>query len=324
MKHSKRLLAALLALLCMVTLLTPVSAFAEDRGYGVRVFLGNESQKGNNYQISLGPVSYGGSVSLPGEDEVAPKDGYYLKGFVESGKDPLESMITPGGSVTVNEDMDFVAVYGVKGEEVPYTVQYLIYNTTTKIAPDGTFYGDIGSRPVASYIYIDGYQPYMRSTKTLTGSGDVLYVYYTKKVTTTPQTGGGGGGGTIVPANPASTATPTSTVTPASTAAPTGTGSTDSSGANTGVTPANPQIPQNQQTQDIIDLDKNPDGTPAGSDQDPGSSGTDAQPQKKLPAAAIAGISAGAVGLVGLLYWYLLFHLKKKRFSGMDDEGSDE
>lgn len=301
MKHGKRVLAALLVLLCMVTLLPPVMALAANRQYTVRFFQGN---KGTISGGTVQPVAAGGSATYP---EVTPADGYYVKGFVEGGKDPLDGVQTPGGMIyPVMSDLDYVAVYGVLGAEVPYTVQYLLYNTTTKLATDGTFYCDVGDRPVASYIYIEGYEPYLRSTKTITGNPaeDVLVVYYTRIVTPTPPGGGGGGGGgAIVPANPANPANP---INPANPANP---------------TEATPVTPQYQQTEDILDLDvplaepEIPGGDNTGNGENP------TEGQKKLPSWAIALISVAALGLIGLLYWYLLFYLKKKRYS--EDEYSD-
>ena len=112
--------------------------------------------------------------------------------------------------VPVTKDMDYVAVYGIAGTEVKYTVQYLLNGTTTKLAQDGTFYAGVGDRPISSYIYIEGYQPYRRSTKTLVAdeSQNVLFCYYTPNAT-------GGGGAAAAPAaaarpSPGSPSAPTS------------------------------------------------------------------------------------------------------------------
>ena len=57
MKHGKRVLAALLVLLCMVTLLPPVMALAANRQYTVRFFQGN---KGTISGSTVQTVSAGG------------------------------------------------------------------------------------------------------------------------------------------------------------------------------------------------------------------------------------------------------------------------
>ena len=170
MKQSKRFLLILLVLVCLFSEMMPLTGFADNRNYTIRFY-------GGNVGNINGSSSYtgNGNATIP---TVTVNSGYYLKGFKESGKDPT-SFLTPGGMVPATKDMDYVAVYGIKGTEVKYTVQYLLYGSNTKLASDGTFYAAVGDKPVSSYIYIDGYQPYRRTTKTIVAdeSQNVLYCY---------------------------------------------------------------------------------------------------------------------------------------------------
>ncbi|MDO5134300.1 MAG: hypothetical protein Q4D81_15175, partial [Eubacteriales bacterium] len=106
-------------------------------------------------------------------------DKYYVTGMRESGKDnntreQVDALIK-GGAFTVDRDIDLVISYGMKGTEVAYTVHYKELGTDKDLpAPEGhsnpeTFYGNIGEKPVVSYLYISGYIP---QYKNLTGTLD--------------------------------------------------------------------------------------------------------------------------------------------------------
>ena len=61
-------------------------------------------------------------------------------------------------SFEVEEDRDYVVVYGLLGDAVSYTVNYLDAGGN-ELAPSETYYGNVGDAPVIAYLYIDGYQP---------------------------------------------------------------------------------------------------------------------------------------------------------------------
>lgn len=64
-------------------------------------------------------------------------------------------------------DEDYVVAYGVLGDMVAYTVQYLDENGN-ELAPSKTYYGSVGDRPVVAFQYIEGYLPQAYNlTKTL-------------------------------------------------------------------------------------------------------------------------------------------------------------
>ena len=154
MKQGKKLLLILLAVIFVIGVF-PVSAQAENRQYVVRVSAGN---KGTIPGYDNAPYSvtlpYGSTLPIP---DAVPADGYYVKGIKESGKDTFMT------GYRVTQDQDFIVVYGVKGREVRYVIRYLEYGTNTVLAEEQTFYADPGDKPVSSYIYIEGYQPYLRT-----------------------------------------------------------------------------------------------------------------------------------------------------------------
>ncbi len=80
---------------------------------------------------------------------------YYVKGIRESGKDNNTVYFT---NFTVEGDRDYVVAYGILGNSVAYTVHYEDASGNS-LAPSETFYGNVGDRPVVSYLYIEGYQP---------------------------------------------------------------------------------------------------------------------------------------------------------------------
>lgn len=335
MKQGKRFLLMLLAVLCLMTTMLPISGSADVRKYSVRFFGGN---KGSIVGGNPDPVPATGTVAFP---SVTVDEGYYLKGFVEGGKDTRNFESVPG-SVSMSalqRDIDYVAVYGIKGTEVKYTVQYLLNGTSTKLAPDGTFYAGVGDRPISSYIYIEGYQPYLRSTKTLVAdeSQNVLFCYYTA----IPTGGGGGaaaagggaavaGGGAAVAAGAAGAANPAGA---GNAANPAGAGNAaNPAGAGNAANPAGgttaPAAPQYQQTEDILDLD-----VPLAAPEFNTASGKPAvnapkqiEPTQRspLPSWALIAGAVVLVGLISMLYWYLLFYRKRKRFEEYDFSVFDE
>ena len=70
-------------------------------------------------------------------------------------------------SFEVTGDQEYVVAYGIKGDQVAYTINYQDANGN-KLADSQTFYGNVGDKPVVAYTYIDGYTPeYRNLTKTL-------------------------------------------------------------------------------------------------------------------------------------------------------------
>lgn len=80
---------------------------------------------------------------------------YYVKGIRESGKDNNTVYFS---AFTVEGDKDYVVAYGILGDAVAYTINYED-EAGRSLAPSETYYGNVGDRPVVSYLYIEGYQP---------------------------------------------------------------------------------------------------------------------------------------------------------------------
>lgn len=88
---------------------------------------------------------------------------YYFKGFHESG---IEGGL-PSGVQEVDEDIIYVATYGVAGEMVDYLVHYVDESNRT-LHETSTYKGNVGDSPVVAYLYIPGYVPLVRN------QGDVV------------------------------------------------------------------------------------------------------------------------------------------------------
>ena len=326
MKQGKKLLLILLAVIFVIGVF-PVSAQAENRQYVVRVSAGN---KGTIPGYDNAPYSvtlpYGSTLPIP---DAVPADGYYVKGIKESGKDTFMT------GYRVTQDQDFIVVYGVKGREVRYVIRYLEYGTNTVLAEEQTFYADPGDKPVSSYIYIEGYQPYLRTTKTLVEdeSQNVLFAYYTAiPAPAAAAAGGGGGGGGAAAggnanaganANAGNGNAGANANNPAVNPTGAGAGANNNTPAGNAPTPAAPAAPQYQQTEDILDLDvplAAPDFAAAGQAAVPNPPKViEPTEQWRIPTWGLIGGGAVLAGLIAMLYWYLLFYRKKKRYEGEYD-----
>ena len=86
---------------------------------------------------------------------LAEDSKYYVKGVRESGRDNSE---VAGTIFEVNSDKDYVVAYGIKGEQVKYTVNYQNKNGKA-LAESDVFYGNVGDKPVVAYKHINGYAP---------------------------------------------------------------------------------------------------------------------------------------------------------------------
>ena len=94
-------------------------------------------------------------------------------------------------SFEVTGDQEYVVAYGIKGDQVAYTINYQDANGN-KLADSQTFYGNVGDKPVVAYAYIDGYTPeYRNLTKTLSANAaenvfTFNYLPYETVTVTTP------------------------------------------------------------------------------------------------------------------------------------------
>ncbi|MBE5893909.1 MAG: hypothetical protein E7286_11155 [Lachnospiraceae bacterium] len=121
--------------------------------------------------MSVEEIPAGAKVFFTAQEAVKTdaSSKYYVKGVRLAGRDNSEAEMA-ALTVTVNEDADYVVVYGIKGEQVSYTVNYVDANGN-KLAESDIFYGNVGDKPVVAYKYISGYVPTVFGfTKTLSAN----------------------------------------------------------------------------------------------------------------------------------------------------------
>ena len=206
------LMAVLVAAFAVVALSSPDAAHAANGDaytYTVRVLAGNQGYVDGGSIATIPGIKAGSRIYLAQQVEAEPKDDsmYYVKGFRVSGRDNDDGVYANNDStyVTVNEDMDFVVAYGMKGDMVSYKVNFVEYQTGRVLANPVIHYGNMGDKPVVSYEYIQGYRPrYRNITGTLGPEGTNEWTFEYIKLaagenedgTTTGGTTGGTAGGT--------------------------------------------------------------------------------------------------------------------------------
>lgn len=152
--------AALVACVLALGVQTATSedAFADESksySYTVTLYAGNGTIDGAASK-SYGPYGYGKSCTIAWQTlNIQPDDDkYYVKGIRLAGHDGLAE----SGNIEVTQDLQYVVAYGMKKDQVAYTINYVDANGA-QIADSETFYGNIGDKPVIAYRYIEGYQP---------------------------------------------------------------------------------------------------------------------------------------------------------------------
>ena len=208
MKYLRKLCGSLL-LLSLLFMMTGQTALAaeEEYTYTVRLYAGNQGTLTGDgisvptgAQISTGPdeivirgLKYGETVYItPQAAASAADEKYYVRGVRRSGRDNSEATES---AFRIASDRDYVIAYGIKGDMVAYTVNYLDAQGNRLLASD-TYYGVAGERQYVSARYMDGYQPQaLNLVKTLSvnEAENVFDFQYTRI-----GTGGGTAGGTTV------------------------------------------------------------------------------------------------------------------------------
>ena len=170
MKMWKKFLTSAVAFAMLFTLLAGNVCAAESYTYKATVYAGNHGKiidEGD--KVVIEGLRYGDEFSYTAQLNVElPADSkYYVKGLRLSGRDNNEAEADETAVFTVTGDMDFVVAYGIKGDQVSYTVKYVDENGKS-LAADDVFYGNVGDKPVVAYKFIDGYAPKaLGLTKTL-------------------------------------------------------------------------------------------------------------------------------------------------------------
>lgn len=319
MKYLKKVRKSLLLLSAMV-LIFGQSALAADEEYSytVRLYAGNQGQLTGNgisapsnakvsksgTEITITGLKYGDTVYMNPQDAAKSGDSkYYVKGIRRSGRDNSEATES---SFRVASDRDYVIAYGISGNLVAYTVNYLDGDGNELLGSD-TYYGNPGERQYVSSRYIEGYQPQaLNLVKTLSTdeSKNVFDFRYTPIAEEEEEAAPAGG--TAAPAAPAApaggaTAAPAGgTAVPADdaaggVAAPTDDG--DAVGGDAAV-----PIPDEQTPQALQDLDKIEDEAVPQSNLDAnGNSG--GTKMSYLP--VYIGIGAAAIAALAIAVIYL-------------------
>ena len=141
-------------------------------------------------KITVSGLNEGDKVSITAQTAVEPEEGskYYVQGIRLSGRDNA----TVSASIfEVDGDADYVVAYGIKGNQVKYTVKYQDANGKDLMASE-SFYGNVGDKPVVAYRYIEGYAPgAFGLTKTLSANeaeNVFVFVYTTMPSVTVNET----------------------------------------------------------------------------------------------------------------------------------------
>ena len=275
--------------------------YADDFTYHVTVSGGLHGTVNGAAEVNV-DIAPGGEFN-PNDYTVALNSGddkYYFKGFHVSG---IEGVLT--GAKKVDEDMVFVATYGIKGDLVEYTVHYVDADGN-KLRADSVFHGNPGDKPVVAYQYIEGYLPQaynLTATLTKDGPNEFTFKYAVNENAGTDDNGAGG-------AQDNSGAGAGSTVGTAGTSGQTAAAGNGAAGGADGNGPAQ-----------IIDLDDEnapqADGDQNGEDE---VIPDDEPPQAEgdgLSRGAVAGIAVGALAGCGFLWW-LLALLKRRGTGGVE------
>ena len=181
MKRLKYLLPVLLGVAVMFC--TPVcnAVQAEDYTYTVRVFAGNQGTIEGEEVYEVSNIQYGKEFSFDTSTvKVTNPEKYYVKGVRLAGEDN-ENSAAP--SFLVTSDVDLVVTYGVKGDQIAYTVRYVVTPGGAEIAKSETFYGNPGDKPVVAYKHIEGYEPLYRNITGTLEPGVEFVFEYTRKPT---------------------------------------------------------------------------------------------------------------------------------------------
>lgn len=167
MFNLKKMLVSLLSVTVIATApaVTAMAAQTTPYTYKVTLSAGNKGTIDGQQKVEELNLTAGSTISFDLNDIQVTDEKYYVKGIRLSGRDNAEALAAP--AFTVGGDADYVVAYGIKGEQVAYTVEYKDADGNT-LADSQTFYGNVGDKPVVAYRYIENYVPQaLALTKTL-------------------------------------------------------------------------------------------------------------------------------------------------------------
>lgn len=193
-----RKICLVLILGCILTLIHVQPALAQKGGnesdytYTVTLYAGKQGtltssagiqvdnrSTGSSYQISapqdngdviyITGLKYGDVVMMNGQKcaTLGNSSKYYIGGVRESGHD---NQTVSASAFRVESDRDYVIAYGIRGNMVAYTVNYLD-EEGNELLESETYYGSVGDRPVVAFRYVENYWPKTYNlTKTLSAN----------------------------------------------------------------------------------------------------------------------------------------------------------
>ncbi|MGI6095145.1 MAG: hypothetical protein ACOYBL_06900 [Lachnospiraceae bacterium] len=210
MRRLKKLCMSLLLLSVMVVMGSQTVLAAEDYTYTVKVYAGNPEigkltgagvtvTSGSSASVDPSPsgdcvvvsgLKYGDMVYIRPQDAAETVDArYYVRGITPAGREESEKI---EGTFEVTGDRDYVIAYGIKGDMVAYTVNYLDAAGNQLLASD-TYYGNPGERQYVSSRYVDGYVPQaynlVKTLSTNEAENVFDFRYTPETAVTTPPTG---------------------------------------------------------------------------------------------------------------------------------------
>lgn len=261
----KRVRTVFISLLLLSVMMFCQTAFAEedtDYTYTIKVYAGNAKigkLTGGGVTVASGSgasidyngdcvvvsgLKFGDVVYINAQDAAEVVDSrYYVRGITQAGREESERT---EGTFRVEGDRDYVAAYGIKGDMVAYTVQYVDADGNELLATD-TYYGNPGERQYVSSRYVDGYMPQaFNLVKTLSANeAENIFTFRYAPVAA----------GTVTTPPAAETGTGTETA-PAPGTTP---GTATDTATDTTTTPGEDDelvdVPEDETPQDLVDLD---------------------------------------------------------------------
>ena len=327
MKVRNRLVKGLLSVM-MLTALVAQPVFAAETEpsdaapytYSVTLSAGNQGNFGGTDTVEVTGVGAGAlSVDFSAyRDQLQIEDEkYYAKGIRLSGRDNSDASYSPTWATgAVTEDTDYVVAYGMTGDMVAYTVQYLD-EEGNELLPAETYYGSVGDKPVVAFQYIEGYLPQAYNlTKTLSANeADNIFPFvYTPSyetitvtevgednvtVITTTVTGTGTAGGGTAAGGAGAAGTGTAGAGTAGDAAGAGEAGAGAAGDDAAAGDGTTEIEEDNVPQGTVDLDE--DEVPlANMDDDDAVRETGVMP---VIVGGVAALIAVALIVVGVIYY---------------------
>lgn len=171
--------------------------------YTITLSAGDGTINGQAVETITG-LAKGQQITLDYSNATPNDSRYYVKGIRLAGRDNSE-VVMPTFNVT--GDAQYVVAYGLKKDQVAYTVNY-VDEAGNQLAESATYYGNVGDKPVVAFRYIDNYLPNAYNiTGTLSADENenvFTFVYRSAPgVTYTTVSGGAAGEGVAAPGDAA-------------------------------------------------------------------------------------------------------------------------